>query len=71
MFYQEFVSCKKRKPVNLYPILILKIQAFMVDLWGDYGYFISFLLKKGCNIFNEDTMVGGIEVGISIGKEED
>jgi hypothetical protein len=46
-------------------------MAFFVDLRRDYGYFISFLLQKGCHFLNENTSVGCVEIGISICDKED
>ena len=58
MFDQEFISGQKRKPVDFYTILILKIRAIAINLRCYNGDSIPLVLQESGHFFDEDTSIG-------------
>jgi len=70
MFNQEPVSSKERKSVNPYSSLIFISSTLAVDLRGHDRNEEPFLLQKRTHLLDENTSIGGIEIGVRICKEQ-
>jgi len=70
MLDQEFVSCKKGETIDFNSILFLKVTTPFKNLWGYDRNLVPLAFQQSGHLFYENTAVGGVEIGVSISKEQ-